>query len=226
MAPRCGPGHAAPRRSAYLSPPPFLNSTITACGWSRALPSSIKHEDLEGYTIRPIFHYAGYTISAAPVGISKDVLLQSYSATQTNGAMTFIGNSPFLSSFVKDSTLYQIGLYLPVPLKNNVYQQGKDRKIITGTPIDDWHSGLLIGTWTGIVNGENVTLTFNEDDTGKFNNVAFVYELNNPQSGDLELKFDNGETMIFRLLSVTEGELMLMDKRDESQTVWTLTNHQ
>lgn len=191
-----------------------------------SLPSSIKQEDLGGYTMRPIFHYAGYTISAAPVGIRKDVLLQPYSVTQTNGAMTFIGNSPFLGSSVKDSTLYQVGLYLPVPLKNNVYQQGKDRKIITGTPIDDYSSGLLIGTWTGIVNGEDVTLTFNEDDTGKFNNVAFVYELNNPQSGDLELKFDNGETMIFRLLSVTEGELMLMDKRDESQTVWNLTNHQ
>jgi len=189
-----------------------------------SLPSTIKQEDLQGYTMRPIFHYAGYTISAAPVGIMKDVLLQSYSATQTNGAVTFIGNSPFLGSAMKDSTLYQVGLYLPVPLKNNVYQQGKDRKIITGTPIDDWHSSLLIGTWTGKVNGEDVTLTFNEDETGVFNNVAFVYELNNPQSGDLELRFDNGETMILRLLSVTEGELKLMDKRDESQTVWTLTN--
>lgn len=189
-----------------------------------SLPSTIKQEDLQGYTMRPIFHYAGYTISAAPVGIMKDVLLQSYSATQTNGAVTFIGNSPFLGSAMKDSTLYQVGLYLPVPLKKNVYQQGKDRKIITGTPIDDWHSSLLIGTWTGKVNGEDVTLTFNEDETGVFNNVAFVYELNNPQSGDLELRFDNGETMILRLLSVTEGELILMDKRDESQTVWTLTN--
>lgn len=187
------------------------------------LPSTIKQENLEGYTMRPIFRYAGYTISAAPVGIRKDVLLQSYSATQTNGAMTFIGNSPFLGSVVKDSTLYQVGLYLPVPLKNNVYQQGKDRKIIPSTPIDDYHSGLLIGTWMGKVNGKDVTLIFNEGETGEFNKVAFVYELNNPQSGDLVLKFDNGETMVLRLLSVTEVELMLKDKRDKKQTIWTFT---
>lgn len=187
------------------------------------LPSNIKQENLEGYTMRPIFHYAGYTISAAPVEIRKDVLLQSYSATQTNGAMTFIGNSPFLGSVVKDSTLYQVGLYLPVPLKNNVYQQGKDRRIITGTPIDSYRSGLLIGTWTGKVNGENVTLIFNEGKTGEFNKVGFVYELNNPQSGDLVLKFGDGEPMILRLLSVSEVELKLRDKRDKEQTVWTLT---
>lgn len=187
------------------------------------LPPTINQADLEGYTMRPVFHYAGYTISAAPVGIRKDVLLQPYSATQTNGAMTFIGNSPFLGSAVKDSTLYQVGMYLPVPLKNNVYQQGKDRRIITGTPIDDYRSGLLIGTWTGKVNGEDVTLTFNEDETGEFNNVAFVYELNSPQSGDLVLKFGDGEPMILRLLSVTEVELKLKDKRDKEQTVWTLT---
>ena len=187
------------------------------------LPSTIKQENLEGYTMRPIFRYAGYTISAAPVGIRKDAQLQSYSATQTNGAMTFIGNSPFLGSVVKDSTLYQVGLYLPVPLKNNVYQQGKDRRIIIGTPIDDYRSSLLIGTWMGKVNGEDVTLVFNEDETGEFNKVAFDYELNNPQSGDLVLKFDNGEPMILRLLSVSEVELKLRDKRDKEQTVWTLT---
>ena len=189
----------------------------------RSLPKDIKQESLANYTVRPIFHYAGYTISAAPVGISKDVLLQPYSATQTNGAMTFIGNSPFLGSAVKDSTLYQVGLYLPVPLKNNVYRQGKDHKIIPGTPIDDNHCNLLLGTWAGKLNGEDVTLTFNEDETGEFNKTAFVYELNNPQSGDLVLKFDNSEDMVFRLLSVTEAELKLRDKRDENQTVWTLS---
>ena len=189
----------------------------------RSLPKDIKQENLENYTMRPIFHYAGYTISAAPVGINKDVLLQPYSATQTNGALTFIGNSPFLGSVVKDSTLYQVGLYLPIPLKNNVYQQGKDHRIITGTPIDDYRSGLLIGTWTGKVNSEDVTLTFNEDGTGKFNEIAFGYELNNPQSGDLVLKFDDENTIILRLLSVTEVELMLKNKRDESLAVWTLT---
>ena len=87
------------------------------------MPSTIKHADLEGYTMRPVFHYAGYTISAAPVGIKKDVLLQPYTATQSNGAMTFISSGPFQGSAVSNGTFYQVGAYLPVPLKNNVYKK-------------------------------------------------------------------------------------------------------
>lgn len=87
------------------------------------LPAAIKHADLEGYTMRPVFHYAGYTISAAPVGIKKDVLLQPYTATQSNGAMTFISSGPFQGSAVSNDTFYQVGAYLPVPLKNNVYKK-------------------------------------------------------------------------------------------------------
>jgi len=187
------------------------------------LPSTIKQENLENYTMRPIFHYAGYTISAAPVGISKDVLLQPYSSTQSNGAMTFISSGPFIGSAVKDSTLYQVGMYLPVPLKNNIYRQGKDKKINLSIPIDDNHGNLLIGTWTGKVNDTDVTLTFTEDGTGEYNNRGFVYSMNEPQSGELLLEFENKETMILRVLSVTETELKLKDKRDKSETIWLLT---
>ena len=187
------------------------------------LPSTIKQENIENYTMRPIFHYAGYTISAAPVGISKDVLLQPYSSTQSNGAMTFISSGPFIGSAVKDSTLYQVGMYLPVPLKNNIYRQGKDKKINLSIPIDDNHGNLLIGTWTGKVNDTDVTLTFTEDGTGEYNNRGFVYSMNEPQSGELLLEFENKETMILRVLSVTETELKLKDKRDKSETIWLLT---
>lgn len=187
------------------------------------LPPTIKQENLENYTMRPIFHYAGYTISAAPVSISKDVLLQPYSSTQSNGAMTFISSGPFIGSAVKDSTLYQVGMYLPVPLKNNIYRQGKDKKINLSIPIDDNHGNLLIGTWTGKVNDTDVTLTFTEDGTGEYNNRGFVYSMNEPQSGELLLEFENKETMILRVLSVTETELKLKDKRDKSETIWLLT---
>lgn len=187
------------------------------------LPPTIKQENLEDYVMHPIFHYAGYTISAAPVGINKDVLLQPYTSTKSNGAMTFISSGPFIGSAIKDGTLYQVGTYLPVPLKNNVYQQGKDKKINPSLPIDDNQGNLLIGTWTGKVNDTNVTLTFNEDETGEYNNRRFLYSINEPQSGELLLTFENNEAMILSVLSVTETELKLKDKRDKAQTVWILT---
>lgn len=188
------------------------------------MPKTIRQEDMEGYTMRPIFHYAGYTISAAPVGIRKDVLLQPYSSTQSNGAMMFISSGPFLGSAIKDSTLYQVGMYLPVPLKDNVYKQEEGSSITIGTMIDGMHSNLFIGTWQGTVNDMEVTLTFNEDGmTGEYNGVPFTYSLNSPQSGDLLLMFEDSDPIVLRVLSITTMKLELIDKHDTNHTVWALT---
>ena len=188
------------------------------------LPTSIKREQLEGYTMRPIFHYAGYTVSAAPVDVRKDVLMQPYTSTQSNGAMTFISSGPFIGSAKKDSTLYQVGMYLPVPLKDNVYRQ--DEAVAVSQMIDDYHASLLIGTWQGKIGDEDVTLVFEEDNTGKYNEQPFDYLINEPQSGTLLLRFENNENKLFRVLSLSENELKLMDKRDKSRVVLVFTKIQ
>lgn len=188
------------------------------------LPESIIQEDLDDYSMRPIFHYAGSTMSGAPVRIKKDVLIQPYTATKSNGAVTFISSGPFIGSTVKDSTIYQVGMYLPVPLKENIYQKDKNSAIIVAVLIDENCEDLLIGTWNGGINGEIVTLTFNNDrTTGKYNEKPFSYEMNSPQSGDILLSFTDGETMVFSLVSVSNSELLLIDKRDKRKTTWSLS---
>ena len=186
------------------------------------LPPTIKMENLEGYTIRPVFHYAGYTVSAEPVGISKDVNLQPYTSQQSNGAMTFISSGPFLGSAVKDSTLYMVGMYLPVPPKNSIYKQGKESTIEVSLPIDENQSSLLCGTWRGIVNNIEVVLTFNDDGTGEYLGTPFRYYLNEPQSGEIMLIFTDGLPMLFRVVSLTETELRLINKRDSNNSIWVL----
>ena len=70
------------------------------------MPETIIREDLEGCTMRPIFRYAGYTISAVPVGIKKDVLLQPYTSSLGNGAATLVSSGPFLTP-VRDKKVVQ-----------------------------------------------------------------------------------------------------------------------
>lgn len=187
------------------------------------LPAVVKQEELEGYTMRPIFHYAGYTISAAPTGIKKDVLLQPYTATQSNGAMMFLSSGPFQGSAIHEGTLYQVGAYLPVPLKKNIYKQDNNSPITMGNHIDEAHAEMLLGTWRGVMNGNEVVLTFEENGKGSHtveNTETFSYELNQPQSGNLLLTFEeSSETLILIVLSVTEQELKVMDKRDDERTV-------
>lgn len=77
--------------------------------------NGVERSQLDSYTMRPVFHYQGFTISAAPVGIKKDVLLQPYISTATNGSMMFVSGLPFIGSVkASDGTLYQVGNSLPV----------------------------------------------------------------------------------------------------------------
>ena len=123
------------------------------------MPETIIREDLEGCTMRPIFHYAGHTISAAPVGIKKDVLLQPYTSSLGNGAATFVSSGPFLGTAIANGTLYQVGTYMPVQLKDNVFKD-KDTSpsviVNIGTYISNSDAENLVGTWEGVLNGEEV----------------------------------------------------------------------
>ena len=202
-------------------------NTVQTFNTEMAMPETIKREDLEGCTMRPIFHYAGYTISAAPVGIKKDVLLQPYTSSLGNGAATFVSSGPFLGTAIANGTLYQVGTYLPVQLKDNVF---KDRDtspsviVNIGTYISNSDAENLVGTWEGVLNGKEVTLTLLADGTGTYDiDRTFEYQLNNPQSGDLQLDLDDGETMVFSILSISGTKLSIIDKRDKTHTVSILT---
>lgn len=189
-----------------------------------ALPAAVKQEDMESYTMRPIFHYAGYTVSAAPVGIKKDILLQPYTSSLSNGAVSFVSSGPFIGAAVGNGTLYQVGTYMPVPLKDNVFKDTSPSMIVNvGTYIGSSDAETLVGTWSGVLNGEEVTLALLDDGTGTFNDRAFEYLLNIPQSGDLQLVFDDGETIVLCVLSISDTKLTVIDKRDKNETVCIMT---
>lgn len=182
------------------------------------LPSTIRQEQLEGYTMRPIFHYAGYTISAPPVSVKKDVLLQPYTTIQSNGAMALISSGPFLGTAIQDSTLYTMGSYLPVPPKRRkIYDTYKPIEI--GQIITTEKAGQLIGTWSGKMDDEDVILVFEEEGTGSMskegrNPRTFTYESNTPQTGDLFIAFDDEfEDILWRVISISESQLKVVNKR-------------
>ena len=182
-----------------------------------ALPATIRQDMLEDYVMRPIFHYAGYTVSAAPVGIRKDVLLQPYTSMLSNGAMMFISSGPFLGSVTQDSTLYQVGAYLPVPLKQNIYRQDREASVIVGIYIDGTEGELLPGIWKGEDENGPYTVTFNAHGTGDWQQQAFIFDLNQPQSGELLLSYEDNSQQVFRVVELTEHKLSLVDKRSQSQ---------
>lgn len=186
------------------------------------VPDSIKFEELDSFTVRPIFHYAGYTVSAAPVDIIKDPDMQQYTSYQSNGAMAFISSGPFLNIVSQDSTIYTLGSYLPVPPKKRL----TDKPFIpidAGTIITVEKGETLVGTWAGEMDGEQLTLTFEEDGTGSLTPEGesprpFNYELNAPQTGEILIRFEDGADLILHVQALNSSTLKVVDKRDDSRT--------
>ncbi len=198
------------------------HSTIQTFDTTMPLSRSFDDIEMENYTIRPIFHYAGHTISAPSVLIKKDILLQPYIFTQSNGAMTFISNGPFVGYAKKDSTTYQIGSYLPTTLRNNIYSN-ENTSITQSIYINDENRAMLTGIWYGEDN-RNFKIIINKDMSGEIDQYKpFTYEINTPQSGELLITFDDNETIIFRVISISNSELILKDKRKKEQNIITLT---
>ena len=189
------------------------------------MPKDINIKDLDYYYVRPVFHYAGYTVSAASISISKDMNMQPYSSYLSNGAMTFISSGPFLNRAEQDSTLYTVGAYLPVPPKQLLTD--KPKKILKiGKGFTDEKAETLVGTWSGELSGFEVTIVFNEDGTGNFtsgkqNPKPFDYELNTPQMGEVLITFEDDSDLVLLLRFIDNSTLEVINKRDETRTVKT-----
>lgn len=188
-----------------------------------AMPQGVTTENLDGYYVRPVFHYAGHTISAAPIHINKDLNLQFITGSRSNGSDTFLGGAPFLGSAVKDSTLYSLGLYLPVPPKKRLSELPLP-PIVIGKEISESHQENLIGTWSGKLGGYVVTITFGEEEKGVFtsdekNASPFDYELNIPQTGEVLITFEDDTDLVLLLRFIDESTLEIIDKRDKNRTV-------
>lgn len=164
--------------------------------------------------VRPVFHYAGYTVAARHATLMSDMMLQPMVFGQTNGAVTYLSGIPFSGSTVKDSTLYMAGPYLPVAVRDTVFN--KPAPIGSGIFIDDVLEARLIGTWSGTEAGANVTYVFNADGTGRMTGTSsapsptpFSYVLNSPQSGRILLQpdGDGGKTKVLSVVNISESVL-------------------
>ena len=172
--------------------------------------------------VRPIFHYAGYTVSAAPAQIQKGLQIQPVIFSGSNGVVSYASSYPFTGEVTGDGTNYRAGAYLPIAVRDTVFQKGP--KVIEYIDvIDSNQEEELMGTWSGTEGETDVTYTFNEDKTGSLNGDAFIYELNKPQSGQIMIMFEdkNKSPLILTILRLREG--IIQYHRAKDNNIYTLT---
>ena len=176
--------------------------------------------------VRPIFHYAGHTISSTSTPVLHDSFLMPITSYGTNGIVTFISGASVVGTAKSDSTIYHIGNYLPIPLQDSVfYDSGFVEPKKPGEHIDENKKEDIIGTWIGEFDNDNVILTFNDDNeqTGTYtlgnNTRNFIYDLNTPQSGDISILLDDNHIIVITLISVNDTELRIRMKGSQKEYI-------
>ena len=174
--------------------------------------------DVNTLRIRPVFHYAGHTISAESVSVLHDGNVMPMTSYETNGVATFISGAFAIGTAKDDNTAYHIGNYLPVPV--SIYESKVTQgDIAQGKYLSD--NNALIGTWAGECNGEYVTITFNDDEdfSGTYTvgdtSRSFTYTINSPQSGDVRLLLDDAATLVITVISIDDAILKYRNKNNK-----------
>ncbi len=157
------------------------------------LPLSIPAEEIKKMRVRPVFHYAGYTIPADFTSISSDPNIQPIVFGLSNGSTTVTSGLPYTGYAKTKETTYLVGAHISIPQEDSVFNTKPD--IFQGSYIDtEQHE--LTGSWVGQEDEQDVTYTFNEDGTGTLlisgQSIVFTYHINYPQSGCISLYFDAG----------------------------------
>lgn len=185
-----------------------IENILGVCGAMTAASAT----DLSGFRSHPIFHYAGYTIKAAPVAVCNDVFIQPFAMFASNGPVSVISGIPFTGGVRTEQTTYLAGAYLPVHVRDTVFVPEAGWGIGAGQYIPDGDQGNLYGTWRS---EEDVTFIFREDYTGvrseSGSEEGFAYEINCPRGGNLMLRYAHGGTAVYNIESLTQSRMCLRD---------------
>lgn len=206
--------------SVFLEEPILANDSSQQ-GFSVALNTEIPEGKEKQISVRPIFHYYGYTVRAEKEPLLSDLLFQSYISYQSNGAVSYISGLPFIGYYKEGDLAYSVGNYLPVVRRDSIFSN-KDNEdgIVSGTYIENMD--LLLGTWSGELEDGQVQINFSDQNAGVYrsledgNERTFFYRVNEPQTGCLALYYEDGNAQIFTITFISSERMdIVMDNQEK-----------
>ena len=181
--------------------------------------------------VRPVFHYAGYTIPYKPVSVSDNVPIQPVISFGNTSSVIYASGTPIVGTYRNDSTTYHVGPYVPVGYKKNnvfstfsTYIYGKSNG--NNSPSYNLTENDLIGTWSSNNSTKTLSLTFNDDKTGVLTEADvisqnFTYELNTPSKQYVSLITPN-ETIVIKIVSVEDDKMTIYYKNHYANSMYVL----
>lgn len=170
--------------------------------------------------IRPVVHYAGYTLWGDTIPINSRMPIQPMVFALCNGTTMVLSGMPYSGETSKADILYKAGPKIPIPIYDKDFGKTHSSSAFNyiGSDEEEW----LLGQWEGNESYSQVTYIFCEDNSGTFKNSSgtyrFDYYTNYPQSGKLTLFFDFGSSVVLNLNSITDRKMNYM-RQDSKQSV-------
>lgn len=181
------------------------------------IPESVAESN--SVVLRPVFHYAGYTIPHVTVTAMTDPNIQPVLFTMTNGNSTVVSGVPFADNVTVDSTLYIIGPYISIPHNDTVFHKVSPYIGISDGYVYYEDAQTLVGTWKGQIDGDDIMLTFAAGDSCdyRFADTSIsnaTYHINEPQSGSILIE-STDKTIVLDIQSITCDSLTFIFKNSK-----------
>lgn len=185
------------------------------------IPKNIANKD--NIVLRPVFHYAGYTIPHATMTAMTDSNIQPVIFCMSNGSATVVSGIPFADNITVDSTLYIIGTNIPIPKNDTVFNKVSPYADINENYVYYEDAQNLVGTWEGHLDDEKITISFDESGTCvyKCTDVSMLnamYHVNEPQSSCI-LIVSTDNAVVLDIQSITSDCLKVRFKNTKHRGV-------
>lgn len=191
--------------------------SIQGVGTIMVLPETMP--DVDSIFVRPVFHYAGYTIPHATITAMTDPNIQPVIFSMANGSATVVSGVPFADNTIVDNTLYNIGPYISIPHNDTVFHKISPYVGIGEGYLYYEDAQNLVGTWEGQIDRDDIRLTFAADDSCdcRFGDTSMSNakcHINEPQSGCILIE-STDKTIILDIQSITCDSLTFRFKNSK-----------
>lgn len=183
------------------------------------LPADLPKESLDDLVVHPVVNYKGYRVKAKPADVASDMIFSPVITALSGGSAYFVsGMTPVSQKNIEDNT-YIEGNLLGLPSGDERYKGKRTFTVIDFIDLGDLDNNSstatrhpLIGNWKGEIDGVEVEISFIDNKTGKFNGQDFTYSYNSPLKGGISIVVEDGSTISFSVLEITDTALKIVPK--------------
>lgn len=176
------------------------------------LSDSLANMDPKNVRVSPIIQYGEYRVHARPASVASDMVFSPIIATLSNNSAYFVSGMTPVSQHDYEERTYIEGNILPIADSNSKFDNTANTIEFENLAIPGTFN-RLIGTWSGIIDNQQTTLSFNADSTGTYNEESFSYRINSPTKGGVSITLDNDGSIVFYILKITDNALQIMDRK-------------